>query len=454
MTATSVVWFRRDLRLADNPAWSAGTLADRVCPLFVLDPALFDAVSDRRRALLIGGLHALDDRLRSIGGQLRVEYGDPRAVVPSVAAEVSATVVHVNAEVTPYGSRRDRAVAERIQLEEHDGVYVHPPGAVLTDAGTPYRVFTPFHRRWSELPVPAVPEPGAAVPTANPGAGIPDGTAQIAAGEDAARRRLDDFLGRVDRYDEDRDRFGIDGTSRLSIDLKYGWISATTVLTAAAGDTPGRRSFVRQLAWRDFYGHLLAFDPSLVDRPMRSEYDGLAWRDAPDDLGAWETGTTGYPIVDAAMRQLVADGWIHNRLRMLAASFLVKDLLIDWRLGERFFRRHLLDGDIAQNAGNWQWVAGTGTDAAPYFRVFNPITQSRRYDASGSYIRRWIPELAGLPDHHLHAPWEATDEQLVAAGVALGETYPAPLIDHAAARRRALDAYGAVKRQRPSVNTS
>jgi deoxyribodipyrimidine photo-lyase len=447
MTSTSVVWFRRDARLADNPAWSEGTLADRVCPLFVIDPVIFDAVSVRRRTLLVGGLRALDGRLRNIGGRLRVEHGDPRVVVPAVAAELGAPVVHVNAEVTPYGRRRDRAVRKGVHLEEHDGVYIHPPGSVLTAAGTPYRVFAPFHRRWSDLPIPMVGEPGAAVPTTDAGVGFPGGSAPpIAAGEAAALDRLDGFLRRVDRYEDDRDRFGLNATSHLSIDLKYGWIGARTVLTAIAGDAAGRRSFARQLAWRDFYGGLLAFDPGLVWRSMRSEHDAIAWRDDPGELTAWQTGTTGYPIVDAAMRQLVADGWIHNRLRMLTASFLVKDLLIDWRLGERFFRRHLLDGDVAQNAGNWQWVAGTGTDAAPYFRIFNPTAQSRRFDPGGGYIRRWVPELATLPDRHVHAPWEAPANELAAAGVVLGDTYPEPLVDHAAARRRALDAYGAVKR--------
>lgn len=442
MSATAVVWFRRDVRLADNPAWSAGTMAERVCPLFVIDPLLFDAATDRRRALLVAGLHALDRRLGGIGGRLRVEHGDPLVVVPKVAAELDASTVHVNAEVTPYGRRRDRAVAERIALEEHDGVYAHPPGSVLTGTGTPYRVFTPFHRRWSELPVPAAPRPGSAVPTTEPGSGIPAAAPpSFAAGEDAALDRLAGFLGRIDRYDEDRDRFGIDGTSRLSIDLKYGWIGPRTVLAAAAG----HGSFIRQLAWRDFYGHLLASDPGMVERPMRPEYAAIAWRRAPGDLAAWRSGRTGYPIVDAAMRQLVAEGWIHNRLRMVAASFLVKDLLVDWRIGERFFRRHLVDGDVAQNAGNWQWVAGTGTDATPYFRIFNPTAQSRRFDPAGGYLRRWLPELAALPDRHLHAPWEAPADALAAAGVALGDTYPEPIVDHAKARRRALAAYRAAR---------
>lgn len=446
MTSTEVVWFRRDVRLDDNPAWSAGTDASRVCPLFVIDPTLYGAVSDRRRALLVAGLASLDGRLRDLGGRLHVREGDPAVVVPRVAAELEAAVVHVNAEVTPYGSNRDRIVAEHAALVEHDGVYVRPPGSVMTASGAPYRVFTPFYRTWSRLPVPAAPMPGEAKPTDDPGVGLPhSGPPPLQAGEPAARDRLDAFLARIERYDRDRDRFGDDPTSHLSVDLKYGWLGPATILRAVGSDSPGAASFTRQLAWRDFYGHLIAADRALARRSMRDEYNAIPWRDAPDELAAWQQGATGYPIVDAAMRQLVAEGWIHNRLRMLAASFLVKDLLIDWRAGERFFRHHLVDGDPAQNAGNWQWVAGTGTDAAPYFRIFNPVTQSRRFDPGSGYIRRWVPELAPLSDRLIHAPWEGSAEELAAAGVTLGVTYPEPIVDHAAARQRALDAYRAAR---------
>ncbi len=446
----SVVWFRRDLRLADNPAWSAGTHAPHVCPLYVIDPALYGAATARRRSLLVHGLRALDQELKRLGGRLRVEHGDPAVVVPQVAKHLSAEIVHINREVTPHGAERDRRVGDRTKLQEHDGVYVHPPGSVVTGAGTPYRVFTPFHRKWSQLPVPAAPVAGRAVPTQRPGDGIPEeGTPPIPAGEEAARERLERFIDRIDRYHEDRDRPDLDATSHLSVDLKYGWIGPRTVLEAIDGDSAGRQAFTRQLAWRDFYGHLIADAPASVVTALRAEYDSIAWRDAPGDLEAWQRGVTGYPIIDAAMRQLAAEGWIHNRLRMLVASFLVKDLLIDWRTGERFLRRQLIDGDLAQNVGNWQWVAGTGADATPYFRILNPVTQSRRFDPDGTYIRSWVPELGAVPASLIHAPWEAAPEDLAAFGVALGEAYPEPIVDHAVARERTLAAYAAARDRAP-----
>jgi deoxyribodipyrimidine photo-lyase len=260
-------------------------------------------------------------------------------------------------------------------------------------------------------------------------------------GEAAANDRLESFLGRVDGYAEERDRPDLDTTSRLSVDLKYGTIGPHAVHRIVGLGTPGRRAYLRQLAWRDFYGHLMAARPDTVGAPMRPELAAMRWEDDRAALAAWKAGRTGYPLVDAGMRQLAAEGWIHNRVRMVVASFLVKDLLIDWRIGERFLRRHLLDGDVAQNVGNWQWVAGTGTDSAPYPRVFNPVTQARRFDPDGAYVRRWVPELSGLQPPAVHAPWEAGPLELAAAGVVLGETYPRPIVDHATARRRALQRY-------------
>lgn len=270
-------------------------------------------------------------------------------------------------------------------------------------------------------------------------------------GEHAARRRLDDFADRVRRYSDERDRPDLDSTSRLSIDLKYGALGPRTVVEQLGGDTAATNGtdlsdlpawpFLRQLAWRDFYAGLMESRPDTTDRAMRPEYDSIAWRHDPAGLAAWKAGTTGYPIVDAGMRQLAGEGWMHNRVRMITASFLVKDLLIDWRIGERHFRRLLLDADVAQNVGNWQWVAGTGADAAPYFRIFNPVTQSRKFDPTGGYIRRWVPELAGVTNGAIHAPWEAGPVELAGLGVILGEDYPAPIVDHAAARARTLDAF-------------
>lgn len=444
--AVDIVWFRRDLRLADNPAWSAGTHQEQVCPLFVVDPRLFPRVSSLRQAALVAALNSLDDRLGAGGGMLRVEVGDPVDVVPGVAAEIDARHIHINREVTPYGQRRDSAVGRQVTMVAHDGVYLHPPGSVRTGSGDAYRVFTAFFGAWSQRRPASIASPGTAAIGTTPGIGIPQAApSPVLVGEDAARRRLAGFLDRVDAYGLERDRADIDSTSRLSIDLKYGTLSPLTAYRAVGTATEGRRAFVRQLAWRDFFGQLMAEWPDTVDRPMRSGMDTIRWREDPEGLAAWKGGMTGYPIVDAGMRQLATEGWIHNRVRMLVASFLVKDLLIDWRIGERFLRRHLLDGDVAQNVGNWQWVAGTGADAAPYFRVFNPVLQSTKFDPEGRYIARWIPELASLAPGLRHAPWEAAPLELASAGVTLGETYPWPMVDHATARRRALDVYGAAR---------
>ncbi|MBP1633353.1 MAG: deoxyribodipyrimidine photo-lyase [Acidobacteria bacterium] len=334
------------------------------------------------------------------------------------------------------------------RAEVHAGRFVHAPGRVLTGDGRPFRVFTPFYRQWQATPWEAWPEPGDARVGGDPGDGVPEGGPPLMeAGEAAAEERLEAFLERLDRYGEERDRPDLDTTSRLSADLKFGTISPRTVARRAEGPGAGREAFVRQLAWREFYAQLLAGFPHTRSRAMRPGYDGVAWRRDPQGLAAWAEGRTGYPFVDAAMRQLRAEGWIHNRARMVAASFLVKDLLIDWRLGERHFFRWLVDGDVAQNAGNWQWVAGTGADAAPYFRVLNPVGQGLRFDPEGDYVRRWVPELSGLAGPVVHAPWRAAPEALAAAGVALGITYPEPIVDHAEARLAVIAAFDAARRQ-------
>lgn len=436
--STGIVWFRKDLRLRDNPAWATATRDhERVVALFVVDPGLWDRVSDRRTALIAGHLQKLDASLRGLGGRLRIETGDPREVIPEVASSAGAERVVANADVTRYAKNRDGAVDARVDLELHHGTLVHPPGSILTQKGDRYRVFTPFSRRWFETSPPPLDEPGNASVAGETGRDLPEtGPPPIEPGEEAAYARLEAFD--PETYPEERNRPDLDSTSRLSIDLKYGVISPLGILDHVGVGSDGARAFVRQLAWRDFYAHLHDENPDLVDHAMKPSYDRIVWRDDPEGFEAWTRGMTGYPLVDAGMRQLLAEGWMHNRVRMVTASLLVKDLLVDWRKGERWFRRQLLDGDVSQNVGNWQWVAGTGADAAPYFRVFNPISQSKKFDPEGDYIRRWVPELASVPTEYLHEPWTAGPLDLASWDA---DAYPAPIVDHAEARQRALDAY-------------
>ncbi len=443
LVSTSIVWFRRDLRLGDNPAWAAATsTSSQVVPLFVIDPDLWDRCSPRRIEMLTGHLSSLDRDLTEMGGRLRIERGAPADVVARVARETGSDLVQANADITPFARRRDEAVASEVDLRTWGGQWVHKPGTVLNQSGGTYQVFTPFYKAWIARHVDEWPEPGGVKLSDDPGGGWPDPVPDDGTyGEGAALARLDEFTRRVDAYPEERDRPDLDSTSRLSADLKWGTLAPRTILSTVGTASKARAAFVRQLAWRDFYAHLLAKFPHTLDGALKPDYDRIVWRHDPNGFEAWTRGLTGYPIVDAGMRQLVGEGYIHNRVRMLVGSFLVKDLLIDWRLGERHLRRHLVDGDTSQNVGNWQWVAGTGADAAPYFRVFNPVLQSKKFDPRGDYIRRWVPELASLDSEHIHAPFDATPLVLAEAGIEMGTTYPWPIVDHAEARERALAAY-------------
>jgi deoxyribodipyrimidine photo-lyase len=450
-------WIRRDLRLHDTPALCAALeAAGRVLPVFVLDPALWERspyVGDKRRAFLLGSLRALDEDLRARGSRLVLRRGDPVEVLARLVRESGAGAVFAQGDVSPYARRRDRRVAEALPLRRTGGLTVRPLDAVRKRDGGPYRVYSPYRRTWMSLSLPAredlLPAPER-IPTPEGVAGmaIPEAPALPASvpfppGEAAARRRLTRFTeGAITRYAEDRDRMDRDGTSRLSPYLRFGVLSPRAAMVAALeADGPGAKTWRDELIWREFYLSVLYHFPQVRERSFRAAYRDVAWRDDPAAFTAWQEGRTGYPVVDAGMRQLRATGWMHNRARMIVAAFLAKDLLIHWRKGERHFMQHLVDGDPAANNGGWQWSAGTGTDAAPYFRVFNPVLQGEKHDPQGAYVRRWVPELAQVPTEHVHSPWEMSPEEQVNAGCIVGEDYPAPIVDHPQARERALATY-------------
>lgn len=404
---TEVMWFRRDLRVTDHPALSAAAEGHRLLCLYVLDPRLLNSarMSPARIVYLRHALADLASSLSDLGNRLVVLTGDATSVVPQTAAEVGAVTVHISADHTPYASARDTAVQTRLQdqgmgLESHAGITIGPVGSVLNGSGSPYRVFTPFHRSWRQrkhgqplsaphvLPPPPQSVMGTAVSDSSllqsPGPDI----AWADGGETAARIRLGRWLDHgVTDYDDRRDIMAVDGTSRLSPDLHFGCLSAREVYTRLDRTQAGQQTFAAELVWRDFYAHVLGDWPHAAVTAFRLQYQDLPWHDDPDALTAWKQGRTGFPIVDAAMRQLLTQGWMHNRARMIVASFLCKDLLIDWRHGEAHFLRHLVDSDMASNNGGWQWAAGTGTDAQPFFRIFNPLTQSTRLPPMGTEPR-------------------------------------------------------------------
>jgi deoxyribodipyrimidine photo-lyase len=457
---TALVWFRRDLRVHDHPALTAAHReAERVVPVFVLDPRLLGAgrfPSANRAWFLLASLRELRAALRERGGDLFVRAGTPESVLPALAAEVGAEAVHFASDVSPFAMARDRRVEAAlggVAVRRHPGNFVADVGVPRTTGGGPFTVFTPFLRRWQELPrreLHRAPRSLAVPADLDPGA-IPAGPAAEAAepsapGEAAARERLRRWLdGGIEHYDERHDRLA-GGTSELSPYLHFGCVSAREVeQRALAHRGAGAAAFVRQLAWRDFYAHVLLHHPRNARGAHKPQFDALEWEDDPGALDAWRIGRTGFPVVDAGMRQLAHTGWMHNRARLIVASFLTKDLHVDWRAGEAHFMRHLLCGDAAQNNGNWQWITSIGVDPAPYFRrMYNPMAQQRRHDPDGAYVRRWCPELRGVPLAKLAEPWTMTAGEQAAAGCVVGRDYPEPIVDHRHERERALARYRAV----------
>jgi deoxyribodipyrimidine photo-lyase len=448
MTDTrTVMWFRRDLRLGDNPALLDACASDGVLPLFVLDPALWGPAGVPRRAYLAASLRALDASLRQRRARLSVVRGDPVRQVVLAAEAVGASRVHVAADFGPYGRRRDAAVEEAladagVELVRTGSPYAVAPGRVLNGSGSPYKVYTPFSRAWAEHGWRGPVDPPSDVrwlalddTVEIPEPALPDGTELPEAGERAALRRWRAFVDRdtgdLGDYETGRDRPDQDNTSRMSVHLKWGEIHPRTMLADLSGDTrKAIGTYRKELAWREFYADVLFQRPETAREYLRAEFARMQYDDPDRVLDAWKRGRTGYPIVDAGMRQLRATGWMHNRVRMIVASFLVKDLHVEWQHGARHFMHWLVDGDLASNQHNWQWVAGCGTDAAPFFRIFNPTSQGRKFDPRGEYVKRWVPELRDLDPRHVHEPSTAPD--------GLPDGYPAPIVDHGEERAEAL----------------
>jgi deoxyribodipyrimidine photo-lyase len=477
---SALFWFRRDLRADDNAGLSRALRgARRVHCVFVFDRAILNAldeVADRRVEFIRESVVALAAELATLGGGLTVLHDNAQAAIPRLAQLLGVDAVFTNHDYEPQAITRDAVVAASLKRAGIEFVtakdqVVFERDEVLTGGGRFFSVFTPYKRAWLKRLAPAdlaahpvrehagalcPPAAGAAVPTL---AALGFQTTNLRAlgvepGAAGAARLLEDFIARMPRYAQARDFPAIKGPSYLSVHLRFGTLSIRAAARAAweswqagsGGD--GAQAWLSELIWRDFYHHILFHNPHVVERAFKPEFDAVRWEHGPaaDALfAAWCEARTGYPLVDAAMRQILDTGYMHNRLRMVVASFLTKDIGVDWRRGARFFARHLIDFDLAANNGGWQWAASTGCDAQPWFRIFNPVTQSERFDADGKFIRRYLPALEKLPAPAIHAPWAAPPLTLSHAGVRLGETYPAPVVDHAAARARTLARFQALR---------
>jgi deoxyribodipyrimidine photo-lyase len=480
----ALVWLRRDLRVDDNAAlYHALAAARHVWVAFVFDRAILDPLprADRRLEFIRDGAAELDLQLRALapGAGLIVRHGVAADELPRLAAALGVQAVYANHDDDPYALSRDAAVrgalaASGIALHTGKDHLVFERGEVMTQSGGSFSVFTPYKNAWLARLTPqaleAYPVQGrsaalAPLPVVERG-GVPSlaelgflptnlHELKLPPGAAGAETLLDEFLDRIDRYADTRDFPGVKGPSYLSTHLRFGAVSVRRLAREAwqrmQGGSRGAEVWLTELIWREFYHQVLHHHPQVVAHAFKPAYDAIRWHHghhADEQFAAWCEGRTGYPLVDAAMHQINQTGYMHNRLRMVAASFLVKHLGIDWRRGEAYFATHLNDFDLAANNGGWQWAASTGCDAQPYFRIFNPVTQSKKFDAEGRFIRRYLPQLARLPDDLIHAPWQARPVDLAAAGIELGRDYPRPIVDHDVARAKTLERYAAVKRLR------
>ncbi|MFN0186756.1 MAG: cryptochrome/photolyase family protein [Aquabacterium sp.] len=489
--SSALVWFRRDLRVEDHAAlFHACRQANRVWCVFVFDTSILDPLQrdDRRVAFIHAAVEELDRSLRALaerhgvpGAGLIVRHGVAAVEVPALAARLGVQAVYLNRDDDPVALRRDaigRGALANLGIAQHESKdhVIFERSELLTGGGSPYGVFTPYSRSWlaklddfylsaygverHAAALAPLPEPDRGGVPALTTLGFKSGSwdpAVLPGGTSGGRALLADFLPRLDRYDAQRDYPALKGPSYLGAHLRFGTLSirelARLAHQRAEAGSSGARVWRSELAWRDFYHQILHHHPRVVDHAYKPDFDRVAWahgRAADAHFAAWCKGRTGYPLVDAAMLQLLHSGYMHNRLRMVSASFLTKDLGIDWRRGEAWFARHLLDYDLAANNGGWQWAASTGCDAQPWFRIFNPVTQSRRFDPQGRFIRRYLPQLAALTDNDIHAPWLARPVDLAAAQVVVGRDYPAPVVDHDQARRNTLARFAAIQNPKAS----
>lgn len=473
MAEPAIYWIRNDLRLSDNRALAAALEDGRsVVPVYIREDNGNGPLGAAQAWWLERSLEKLSERYDDLGAPLVLLSGDPLKVLRALIEETGAEAVFWNRRYSTEGIRTDKAVKaalgeDGITVKSFAGQILHEPSNFKTKSGGPYKVYTPFWKAFSadqHVPDPVdAPKSLKGVSKTNKSERLkdwklyeakPDWAAGFSdiwqPGEDGAIERLDHFIDDVVKdYAEKRDRPDRQATSMLSPHLALGEISPATVwhrINAAKSiSAENRKKFLQELVWRDFCHHLLFHAPDLAEKNWNDRFDDFGWKDDEDAFAAWTKGQTGYPIVDAGMRQLWREGYMHNRVRMIAASFLIKDLMIDWRRGEKWFRDTLVDADPASNAANWQWVAGSGADAAPFFRIFNPTLQGEKFDPAGDYVRAYVPELGDMPKKHIHAPFDAPNDVLSQAGVTLGESYPKPLVDHKAARKRALSAFEAIK---------